>query len=99
MPNTPLTIVAKIIAKEGKSALVKTELLKLVEPTKAEEGCINYDLHQDNTNANVFLFFENWSSRALWLKHMDSPHIDAYAKATEGHVAAFTLHEMSFLDQ
>ncbi len=35
--------------------LVKNELLKLIELTRAEEGCINYDLHQDNEN--LFIYF------------------------------------------
>ena len=47
---TQLTIVADIVAKQDKIELVKSELLKLIEPTLAEEGCINYDLHQDNNN-------------------------------------------------
>jgi quinol monooxygenase YgiN len=45
-----LTIVAKTITKADKIDLVKAELLKLIDITRAEEGCINYDLHQDNEN-------------------------------------------------
>lgn len=45
-----LTIVANIIAKADQVELVKAELLKLIDVTRAEEGCINYDLHQDNEN-------------------------------------------------
>ena len=40
-----LTIVANIYAKAGRIDFVKAELLKLIEPTRAEEGCLNYDLH------------------------------------------------------
>ena len=40
--------------------------LKLIDITRAEEGCINYDLHQDNENPAHFLFYENWKSRELW---------------------------------
>jgi len=35
--------------------LVKNELPKLIEITRAKEGCINYDLHQDNEN--LFIYF------------------------------------------
>ena len=45
-----LTIVANIKANPDKIDLVKAELLKLIEITRSEEGCINYDLHQDNDN-------------------------------------------------
>ncbi len=92
-----LTIVARIEASPGRAELVKSELLKLVEPTLAEAGCLQYDLHQDNDDPAVFLFYENWESRELWQNHMNSPHIAAYARATEGAIANFTLNEMTGL--
>ena len=60
-----LTIVAHITAKEDQVDLVKTELGKIIETTRAEEGCLQYDLHQDNEKPAHFMFFENWESREL----------------------------------
>ena len=40
-----ITIVANIKAEADKVDLLKTELLKLIEPTRAEAGCLQYDLH------------------------------------------------------
>ena len=97
MGNQQLTIVAKIIAKEGKRELVKNELLKLIDITRAEEGCISYDLHQDNTNPNLFLFYENWINRDLWQKHMNNAHLAEYRKATDGAVEEFTLNDMTVI--
>lgn len=91
----PLTIVANIHAAADKADLVKAELEKLVAPTRAEEGCLQYDLHQNNDDPAHFLFFENWESRALWQTHMNAPHIAAYGKATDGAVEKFTLFEMT----
>jgi len=90
-----LTIVAHIKAKADKVELVKTELLKLIETTRAEQGCIIYNLHQDNENPAHFLFYENWESRDLWQTHMDNQHLKDYLKAVEGAVEEFTLHEMT----
>ncbi len=90
-----LTIVANIFANPDKIDHLKAELEKLIEPTRAEPGCINYDLHQDNANPGHFLFYENWTSRELWQEHMNAEHIAAYKQATEGAVAKFTLNEMS----
>lgn len=97
MTSQKLTIVAQIWAKEEKRDLVKSELLKLIDITKAEEGCIDYDLHQDNENPNLFLFYENWESRDLWQKHMENTHLAEYMKATDGAVADFTLNEMTII--
>ena len=96
--SNQLTIVARILAKTEKRELVKSELLKLIEITRAEEGCINYDLHQDNEDPNLFLFYENWTSRELWQKHMNNSHLAAYMEATEGAVAEFTLNEMTVIN-
>ncbi|WP_299049508.1 putative quinol monooxygenase [uncultured Polaribacter sp.] len=95
MNHQRLTIVAKILAKSEKRELVKNELIKLIKTTLAEEGCINYDLHQDNENENLFLFYENWESRALWQQHMNNSHLAEYSKATEGAVENFELFEMT----
>lgn len=94
MANT-LTIVARIEAKADQLDLVKSELLKLIEPTRQEEGCIQYELHQDNSNPELFIFFENWKNRELWQEHMSSEHVKAYGLATKGAVASFNLNEMT----
>ncbi|CAM4295884.1 putative quinol monooxygenase [Vibrio neonatus] len=92
-----LTIVANIVANPDKIELVKAELLKLIDTTRAEEGCINYDLHQDNENPAHFTFYENWASRELWQVHMGNAHLADYMAATEGAVASFTLNEMTHI--
>jgi len=92
---TKLTIVANIKANTDKIELVKAELLKLIEITRAEEGCINYDLHQDNVNPAHFIFYENWESRELWQTHMANQHLSDYMAATDGAVDEFTLNEMT----
>ncbi|WP_282181237.1 putative quinol monooxygenase [Aliiroseovarius marinus] len=92
-----LTIVANIKANPDQINLVKAELEKLIDITRAEEGCINYDLHQDNDNPAHFMFYENWESRELWQTHMNAPHLSAYMDATEGAVAEFTLNELSVI--
>ena len=92
-----LTIVANIKANPDKIDLVRAELMKLIPITRAEEGCINYDLHQDNENPAHFVFYENWESRELWQTHMSAPHLAAYMEATEGAVEEFTLNEMTVI--
>ena len=93
--NKRLTIVANIKAKSDQIDLVKAELLKLIATTRAEKGCINYDLHQDDEDPAHFLFYENWESRELWQAHMGNQHLKDYMAATDGAVAEFTLSEMT----
>lgn len=91
----PLIILAQITAAPGKEEFLHGELEKLVAPTRAEEGCVQYDLHRDNGNAGFFVFYEIWENRDLWQAHMNQPHLEAFRAATEGAVAEFQLNEMS----
>lgn len=93
-----LTIVANIHAKPDQVDLVKAELKKLIPITRAEKGCINYDLHQDNSDPTHFVFYENWESRDLWQAHMNAAHMEAYGTATAGKVDEFVLNEMTQID-
>ncbi len=92
-----LVIVAQVMAKAEKLELVKSELLKLIEPTRLEEGCITYQLHQDNANPNFFLFYEVWENRELWQVHMNNENLAQYVKATEGAIESFVVNEMSMV--
>ncbi|MFT6925289.1 MAG: quinol monooxygenase YgiN [Psychromonas sp.] len=90
-----LTIVANIIAKEDKIDLIKTELIKLIDITLAEKGCLNYDLHQDNENPAHFVFYEKWATRELWQAHMDGKHLQDFVSNTEDALAKFSVNEMT----
>lgn len=75
MENQKVTVVARIKAKPGQEAQVKQELLKLLSPTRSEDGCINYDMHQSINSPAHFLFHENWSSREALNKHLETAHL------------------------
>ncbi len=90
-----LTIMARILAKPEKKDLVKAEVLKLVDPTRNEEGNMGYDLFQDNENENLFLFHETWASEELLIQHTKSSHFIAFGQATEGAIAEFTIQRMT----
>lgn len=93
--SKPLVIVASIEAIAGQEERVRSALTNLIEPTLKEAGCIQYDLHQDNDNPALFLFYEIWENRELWQDHLKSPHILANGPATEGAVASVTVSEMT----
>ncbi len=93
-----LTIIASIQAHPDRVDLVKSELEKLVPVTRAEAGCSQYDLHQDNEDPAHFVFYESWETRDLWQAHLQAPHIAAWRKAADGALAGFRVHELSRVD-
>ena len=64
MAEGKVTVIARIKAKTGEVQRVKEELLKLLAPTRAENACINFDMHQGAADHSQFLFHENWTSEA-----------------------------------
>ena len=75
-----LTVIAHIRAKPGQESRVRQVLQGLVSATRAEAGCINYDLHQSQTDPALFVFYENWTSEAHLDAHSKSPHIQSFRK-------------------
>lgn len=78
MSQTLLTVVAEIVAKPGKEDEVRKHLLGFVEPTRKEDGCVQYDLHVSNDEPGRFIFYENWTSAEALDKHSASNHIQAF---------------------
>lgn len=93
-----ITVVAKITVKNGSLESVKGELLKMVALTRVEDGCINYDLQQDNDNPAVFIFYENWKNAACLEKHIQSSHYKAYVKAIDGLIEEKVVHKMTRIE-
>lgn len=84
MAEKKVTVVARITAKPGLEATVRQEVLNLVGPTRAEAGCINYDLHQSSEDPAKFMLYENWVSKTDLDEHLAMPHLEAFkAKADE----------------
>ena len=76
---TPLTVIAKLKAKAGCEEQLGEVLKGLVAPTRAEQGCITYDLHRSHEDPGVFIFYETWETRPLWEAHMQSPHLTVFS--------------------
>ena len=81
MSEKSLRVVARIVAKPDKVAEVRELLSGLIEPTRAEEGCVAYELLQNRADPTDFTFVEEWASDAAFDGHFKTPHIqDALPK-------------------
>jgi quinol monooxygenase YgiN len=69
------TIIGTVTARPDTSAELAALLQAQVAPTRAEAGCINYDFHVDAADPCVFVFYENWASRAALDAHLAMPHL------------------------
>lgn len=76
--STPVTVIAHLEARPGKEEALREALLALCPPTRAEKGCIHYDLHQSTESLTLFAFHENWERKEDLDAHLQSVHIQAF---------------------
>lgn len=93
-----LTVVAKVVAKKGADEALKAELVKLIAPTRQEDGCIEYLLHQDNEDPAVFIFYENWENMTCLERHVSSAHYKNYVAAVKDLIAEKLVHKMAAVE-
>ncbi len=84
---TDLQVVAVIAAKRGAEKEVAAALHTLVEPTRAEEGCIAYELYESVATPGTFVTIETWRGQADLDAHLKTPHIAAAFAAAGEHLA------------
>lgn len=77
-----LTLVVFMTAKPGKEEELGRRLTALIEPTRAEAGCITYDLHRSNTNPAVWMFYENWIDQTDLDLHFETEHLKQFLNTT-----------------
>jgi quinol monooxygenase YgiN len=75
MTTIGCTVIGRLRARPEKRDELLAILKGLVAPTRAEEGCVDYHLHVSDADPNLFLFYENWRSRADLDRHLAMPHL------------------------
>jgi len=86
MSRTPLNFIAHVRAKPGAEQTVHAAIEACVAPTRAEPGCIDYDLHRNADDPAMFVLYEGWESQAALDAHMHTAHFRALGAALEGNV-------------
>lgn len=82
-----LHVVAHIEAVAGEEEFVQGVLEGYCAPTRAEAGCLRYDLFRDLESAQKFTFIEEWESAEHLAAHAQSAHINAGREQLKGKLA------------
>ncbi|SKA77821.1 Quinol monooxygenase YgiN [Caloramator quimbayensis] len=67
-------VVAKNCAQRDKLDEIIKLYEELVELTRKEEGCIRYELYQDEKDRSILCMIEEWESREALDRHLNSEH-------------------------
>lgn len=82
-----LPVVAVITARPGSEKQVEEALNALIEPTRAEAGCVSYNLFVSAADPATFITVETWSSQADLDAHLQAPHVQGALTAAAEHLA------------
>ncbi len=70
-----IRVIALFTAKPGREAELINLLSGLTGPTRAEEGCISYELIQKNDDPTSLAMVEEWASPETLGAHSKSEHL------------------------
>ena len=75
-----LTVIAKFQAKSGSEEQVRHALFGMTAPSRAEAGCLNYDIYQSNEDPTVLFTYENWTGKSALDEHMETMHFKNFGE-------------------
>jgi len=80
-----MTITKRVtfIAKNGDEQKMKELLSAMVVPSKAEDGCLFYEIVQYENNRRKFMAIETWRDEKALDGHKTSPHYKIYKSSYE----------------
>ncbi|WP_199091322.1 putative quinol monooxygenase [Bosea sp. ASV33] len=78
---------AVLKAKAGRREDLRAALLALIEPTRAEVGCLDYVLFEQRDEPGTFYMREAFRNRAALDTHIATPHFQAFAAGMEALLA------------
>ncbi|MEU3457476.1 putative quinol monooxygenase [Micromonospora sp. NPDC006766] len=101
--NSPaqVTLLPFFTIRAGEEAAVGNCHLEMVRITRAEPGCLGYDLYQSVEDPSVMFLYENWTDQAALDKHMNT---SSFYRIVRGEidkrlVAPWTAHMMTMISE
>lgn len=68
-------ITARFETRPGAEAEGETELVRLAELSRAEAGCLAYDVYRVVGASHMLVLFERWTDEDAWRTHLETPHV------------------------
>lgn len=86
--SQPYGFILHAKTRPEKAEAFETLFRAYVEPSRQEDGCIEYHMLRDQADPTLFIFYEIWQSKA---------HLDVHSALP--HMRAFHEQRMAFLER
>ncbi len=90
-PADEVSVVANFIARRAHEGELLSLLHGLLAPTRAEEGCLRYELNQEIDNPRSFILTERFHNEAAYNAHLTSKHVKRFVDSSADIVESRTV--------
>lgn len=73
-----LIVLASVKCKPGQRERVIEIAVQCIKATRAEEGCISYELMASTEDADALMFVERWTGMPALEAHQKTAHIERF---------------------
>src|SRR5580692_13090411 len=76
-----ILIVATAAARSGKEGDLERALRAVAAPTRAQRGCLHFELYRSDQDTASITAFERWASKEDHDRHLQGAHVKALLEA------------------
>lgn len=80
-----INLCARLKVRAGSEETVKAAAVAIVGPSRAEEGCVSYDVHQAIDDPTVFCWYETWTDQAALDAHFEFEYFKEFFAVAGSH--------------
>jgi quinol monooxygenase YgiN len=73
--TSPYCVIAKHRAKPGRADAYERRMLDDLENTRAEPGALQFHIHRDRFDRNLFVIYEVWRDVKALREHFEKPYV------------------------
>jgi quinol monooxygenase YgiN len=83
-----IVVVGRVSTDDDKRATLIRVGQAVARASRAEPGCLHYELYADTENEHEFVFVEEWETEEALQRHFTTPHIAEFMQAITGAIIA-----------
>jgi quinol monooxygenase YgiN len=74
----PYCVIAKHRALPGMADAYERRMLADLEATRAETGALQFHIHRDRSDPNLFVIYEAWRDIEALRRHFETPYVKQF---------------------
>ena len=83
MTDEKIVLIARLKVREDAVEQARQAALEIVADSRAEAGCVNYDVHQAIDDPTVFIWHETWADKAAIDEHFETDFFKKFSAKVE----------------